>query len=325
MRLNKLLCRALVVLAAAAVLPACSNKTDSITAETIQEEGSLTEQHDAATVVWNIDGDGNVRALVKTPEGKPIEKNVYGTITVSGTDPAFIPVTMPIGPDEKSGTLKAAIPLPDDEITVVKYDLKVEGKPVSGAMHLPRGGTAELVANAKLADAKKLPEGKKGPNGGVVQVVGDDVVEIVADKSSGAVRVYVLDADFKPAKIGERKITVGFVSAKGPETIVLAPDPGGLYFVGKANVVVNPTKLTVVVADHDDVHVALCGHHPGKVVVVGAAAPVVGVFVAVNWGVAVIAPTPVIVVDPHVHWHGKGKGKGHWGKKRGGGIHINIH
>src|SRR5689334_19827395 len=86
MRFTMLLCRALVVLAAAAVLPACSKKADSITAENIQEEGSITEQHDAATVVWSIDGDGNVKALVKTPEGKPIEKNVYGTITVSGTD-----------------------------------------------------------------------------------------------------------------------------------------------------------------------------------------------------------------------------------------------
>lgn len=329
MRFTKLLYRSMFALIAlTAALPACGNTSEGITAETIQDnEGSITEQHDAATVVWSVDGDGNVKALVKTPDGKPVNKNVYGTLTVSGVDPAFVPMTMPIAPDPKTGVLSAVIPMPDDEITVVKYDLKVDGKPVVGAMHLPHGGTAELVANAKLAEAKKLPEGKKGPNGGVVQVVGDDVVEIVADKSNGNVRVYVLDADLKPVKIGERKITIGFVGPKGPDTIVLAPDSGGAYFVGKMNVVVNPTKLTVVVADHDDVHVVLCGYRPRGVILVGASAPSHLVLVNVNWGgVVVVNPTPVIVVGDRVHWHGKGKGKGRWGgKKGGGGIHINIH
>jgi hypothetical protein len=316
---------ALAVTASAAFLPACGNKSDGITAENIEEKGALIEQHDAATIAWNIDGDGNVKALVKTPDGKPIDKNVYGTLTVSGVDPAFVPITMPIAPDPKTGMLTAIIPMPDDEIAVVKYDLKVDGKPVTGAMHLPHGGTAELEQSAKKADEKKLPEGKKGPNGGVVQVVGDDVVEVVAEKSNGSLRVYLLDDDFKPVKVGEKKITIGFVSAKGPETIVLAPDAGGVYFVGKMDVVVNPVKITVAVIDHDDVHVVLCGYHPGKVIVVGAAAPTYVVLVNAGWGVTVVNPTPVIIVNDGVHWHGKGKGKGHWKGKKGGGIHINIH
>lgn len=302
------------------LLPACGKKSEGITAENIeQEKGALIEQHDAATVVWNIDPDGNVRALVKTPDGKPIEKNVYGTMTVRGVSPDFVPVTLPIAPDEDAKVLSSVIPLPDDELTVVTYNLQVDGKPVKGTIHLPHGGTAELADAAKKAEEKKLPEGKKGPNGGVIQVVGDDTVEIVADKS-GNVRAYVLDADLKPAKIGEKQITVGFVSAKGPDTIVLQPDPGGVYFVGKMNVVVNPTKITVAVIDHDDVHVALYGYNPGKVIVVGAAAPVVVVVTPVVWS------APVIVVDDHHHHHhhkGKWKGK-KWGGKKGG-VHIHIH
>jgi hypothetical protein len=303
------------------LLPACSKKSDGITAENIEEDkGAFTEKHDAATVVWNIDPDGNVKALVKTPDGKPIEKNVYGTVTVSGVSPDFVPVTLPFPPDQDAKVLSTIIPLPDDELTVVTYNIQVEGKPVKGTIHLPHGGTAELVEAAKVAQEKKLPEGKKGPNGGVIQVVGEDTVEIVADKN-GNVRAYVLDADLKPVKVGEKKITVGFVSPKGPETIVLQPDPGGVYFVGKMNVVVNPTKITIAVIDHDDVDVVLCGYHPGKVIVVGAAAPVFVVVTPVVWA------GPVIVVDhPHVHHHYKGKWKGKkWKGKKGGGVHIHIH
>ncbi len=55
-------------------------------------------------------------------------------------------------------------------------------------MHLPAGGTKELDENAKEATKIKIPVGQKGPNGGVLQVVGDDVVEVVAGKKNGAVR-----------------------------------------------------------------------------------------------------------------------------------------
>jgi hypothetical protein len=326
MRMIMLFLRSLCAFVGFALLLAgCSKKSEGITAETIEgDKGALVEQHDAATVVWNIDQDGNVKALVKTPDGKPLEKNVYGTVTVTGVSPDFVPVTLPIAPDEDAKVLSTIIPLPDDELTVVSYQLQVEGKPVKGTIHLPHGGTAELAESAKKAEEKKLPEGKKGPNGGVIQVVGDDTVEIVSDKN-GKLRVYVLDADLKPAKVGSKKITIGFVSPKGPETIVLQPDPGGLYFVGKMNVVVNPTKITVAVIDHDHVDVVLCGYHPGKVIVVGAAAPVFVVVTPVVWdvGVVVVNPKPVIIVNqPHHHWKGKGKGKGKWGKR--GGIHIHF-
>jgi hypothetical protein len=93
------------------------------------------------------------------------------------------------------------------------------------------------------------------------------------------------------------------------------PNPGGLYFQGKLNVITNPTKLTVVVSDDVDTHVVLSGWHPGKVIIVGPPAPVVAVFVAVNWGVVKVGVNPVIVVhddddDNHYVYVGKGKGKG---------------
>ena len=81
----------------------------------------------------------------------------------------------------------------------------------------------------------------------------------------------------------------------------------------------------MAVIDHDDVDVVLCGYHPGKVFVVGAAAPVFVVVTPVVWdvGVVVVNPKPVIIVNqPHYHWKGKGNGKGKWGKR--GGIHVHF-
>ena len=68
----------------------------------------------------------------------------------------------------------------------------------AGALHVPAGGTKELVLTARTAATKDNYKGQKGPNGGVVQRVGDDVVEIVGDKGTGQVRVYALDATLKP-------------------------------------------------------------------------------------------------------------------------------
>src|SRR5262249_49315367 len=141
----------------------------------------------------------------------------------------------------------------------------------------------------------EIPAGKKGPNGGVVQVVGDDIIEIVADKNSGQLRVYVLDTDFKPVPIGERKVTLGFV---GPTTEIVVPEsgPGGAYFVGKLSAKVNPIKITVGVRYHgtlhDALHVALVGYRPGITIVVGAAAPPIVLLVATPW--VVVTPPAVI-------------------------------
>src|SRR5258708_831474 len=83
--------------------------------------------------------------------------------------------------------------------------------PWARTLHLPPGGTAELVAGAKAA-AQVNVDAKAGPHGGVIQVVGNERFEVVANESTGEARVYLLDPDLKVVAIGDRKITLGVVA-----------------------------------------------------------------------------------------------------------------
>lgn len=324
----------ILLVSASAALAGCSKKTEAaavteenITAENIADTDGITEKHDTGETVWSVQPEGQVKLLVKSPDGKPVDKNVTGTLTVKAAgDKDAKPTTVNLEPEAKTGLYVATIPKLEADITEVRYDIKADGKPMKGALHVPQGGTAEIVASAKISADAKIDTSKKGPNGGIIQVVGDDTIEVVADKSSSKVRVYFLDADLKPVKVvPEKKVTIAVVTQNGPETVILEPDSGGLYFTGKLNVAVNPVKLTVGVRHHDRAHVVLVGHRPRTVVVVGAAAPP-AVFVVVNagWGVGVVTPA-VIVEDHHHHWHGKGKGKSKVHIKGGKGINIHIH
>lgn len=308
-----------------AILPACSKKTApdgaEITDESAAAEGTLTEQHPAATVTWLVTPDGQVKARVKAPDGTPIEKGVTGTVTAKAIKKGERPVTVKLEPDTKPGLYNATLPKLEADLTDVSYDLAVDGKPVTGTLQLPRGGTQQLATSAKESADGKVPEGKKGPNGGIVQVVGNDVIEIVADKSTGQVRVYVLDDDFKPIAVGKRKIKLGFV-AGSTELVDLQTEPKGLYFTGKITLKTDPIKITVVLYPEDQPEpvVVLCGWKPTKVIVVGPGAPVLAVFVAVNWGpIVVVNQGPPVII---LNGHGKGKGKGRFG---GGKIQIKIH
>jgi hypothetical protein len=182
------------------------------------------------------------------------------------------------------------------------------------------------VAEATRAEQRPIPPGKVGPNGGVLEVVGNDTVEVVADKSSGQVRVYMLDASYKPIPIGARRVTLGFV---GPddETLALAPEPGGMYFTSSLPTRVDPVEMTVAVENDGQVNAALWGYEPGGVIVVGPAAPTVHLFVATNWGVAVVGPRApgvgVVIEGPEIGvgidfgGRGRGHGHGHWGRGHG--------
>jgi hypothetical protein len=329
-----------VALAAPLAVTGCGSKeapAAEVTAENIADanQATVAEKHDNGEVVWSVAPDGQVKALVKAPDGKPVDKNVTGTLTVKAAgEKDAVPVTVPLTPDPKTGLMVAVVPKLEADITEVKYDLKADGKPIKGALHVPPGGTSELVLNAKASADAKLPEGKKGPNGGVIQVVGDDTIEVVADKGSSKVRVYFLDADLKPVKVvPEKTVTVAIVTESGPDTVILAPDPGGLYFTGKLNVVnVHPVKLSVGVKHKGVSKVVLVGYNPGVVVVVGASAPAPIFWVNAGWDV-VVKPAvvkPVVVIhddddddDDHHHWHGKGKSKIHIKGKKG--VHIKIH
>jgi hypothetical protein len=266
------------------------------------------EKHDNGSIHWDIDENGVTHAIVKTPSGD-IAEDAKGTVTFK-TASGEVKANLEKDPD--TGVFTAKGPKLVDDITEVRYNVTVAGKPLNGAMHVPQEGTSGLVAEAEVAAKVNIPEGKKGPNGGVIQVVGDDVVEIVADKGSGETRVYLLDADFKVVPVGDRKVTLGFVGPT-PEIIVTTVGPGGAYFVAKAKTKINPIKVTVAVRVKNRAHVVLVGWRPHTVVVVGVGAPVVAVFVPTPW--VVIGGPTVIVGGPVIYWgHGHGWGKGkHWG------------
>ena len=315
-----------LTVASTATLAACSKKPAAAditeSNESASVEDALTEQQPAAAVTWLVMPDGQVKAIVKSPDGTPLDKGVTGTVTAKPLDKDAKPVTAKLTADAKPGAYTATLPKLEADLTDVSYKLEVDGKPVVGTLHLPRGGTKQLVASAKAADDAKIAADKKGPNGGVVQVVGDDVVEIVADKATGQVRVYVLDDDFKPIPVGKRKVKLAAV-AGSPEVVELQTEPKGLYFTGKFVGKANPVKLTVVFyADVDaEPVVVLCGWKPATVIVVGPGAPVLHpLFVVVNWAPVVVIDNspPVIIIN-----HGKGKGKGGWGF--GKKVHIKIH
>ncbi|WP_437278809.1 hypothetical protein WME90_47675 [Sorangium sp. So ce375] len=303
---------------------------ESVEAVPVAIEDPLIEEHDGGSVGWDFAADGTVKAIVKTPDGKPVDKDVSGTLTWKGPNgDAQAPLTL----DAKTGLLVATGPKLEADITEVKYNVLVVGKPWNGTLHVPAGGTKVIVEGARKAEKRPIPAGKTGPNGGVIQVVGDDTVEVVADKASGQVRVYVLDANLKPVPVGDRKIKLGFVG-QGSELVVLTPGPGGLYCVGKIAAKVNPVKLTVVVAHPTHADVVLVGYRPGVHVVVGPSAPSLNVVVATTWNVDVkvnAAPGVVVVHDDDdddddgrpvlIHVHGKhkhhkhhkhGHAHGHW-------------
>jgi hypothetical protein len=240
----------------------------------LDESTALIEASNAGSIAWSVDPDGRVRAAVRAPDGKPVTENVGGTMEWKAGPSR---TTVVLSQDKQSGTLVAAGPKLDADLTQVDYTLGVRGTPVSGTMFLPRGGTSELVASAKATPAVVIPEGKKGPHGGPVEVVGKDRLEIVASRK-GEVRVYVLDANLQPATVGTRTIQIG-VGGSSPEVVVLSPAPSYLYLVGHWRVNGEPARITIEERDGDQSFVVLVGRRPGVLVATAEPPPATVVIV----------------------------------------------
>jgi len=257
-----------------------ANAEMAVGAEAALGADAIIEEHEGGSVAWDVAPDGNVRAAVVV-DGKPVQKDVNATLVFkAGADAEAR--TVPLTVDAKTGFLVGAGPKLEADITEVNYTINVNRKPWSGALHVPVGGTAQLVANARASVEVKLPEGNVGPNGGVVQVVGKDRVELVADEASGEVRVYVLDADFKAVAVGERSISLG-VYAGAPHMLALAAADGGAYFRARWSLNVDPLKITIAVRNAGVTSVALVGYRPGARVIVRADAPRVKVRTKTKW------------------------------------------
>ena len=320
-------------LAALAATPACGKKdasTTTVVEGTDTTADAVTEDSDAGSITLNVTPDGKVAATLQSPDGKLITRDVAGQIIFHG--PAG-DTSVPAVVDEKSGLVTASGPRLDGDLTQIDYALTVAGKPWTGTLQVPRGGTKSLADDARAAAASAPLPDQKGPNGGVLQIVGKDRIEIVADKAGGQVRVYVLDADLHPIAVGDRKIKLA-IAGDAPEIVILVPDAKGLYCSGKLVSHADPTRLTVSVTLADETHVAIVGWSPGVHLIVGARAPRVHILVA-TWGppdvdvrVRAEGRGPVIVVGDDDDEHGRidiklrgGHGHGH-GR---GGVSVKIH
>lgn len=303
---------ALLCFACVTSLSSCCRK-DSVEqvagADSATPDRTVTERHDDAVTAWTIAPDGTVRVALKPSEAAPTDKAATVNVTAKPAG-AAASAPVPLVYDAATGLHTGKIPALTADITEVSYDAVVGGKPVKGLLHVPMGGTDELITNAR-ASSGKIPADKKGPNGGVIQVVGGDVLEIAADKN-GEVRVYVLDDSMKVVPVGTRKIKLA-VGGSSSEVIELTADAGGTYFKGKLSTKANPTKLTVIVRATPEAApvVVLCGWNPGTVVVVGRAAVAVNIFVINVWPATQVVVNPAATVVVKHKGKGKGHGKGH--------------
>jgi hypothetical protein len=266
---------------------------------------ALVDKFENATIGWVVDGDGHVRAAVEGSDGKPLAKDVTGTLVYKAADGSS--KTVALSPDAKSGELVAAGPKLDAPLTEVDYTVVAGGKPIGGTMYLPKGGTTAIAAEAKIAVDAGIAT---GPHGGHVERVGNDLVEIVASKN-GEVRAYVLDIDRNVIAPGARKVVLG-VTADRPEVVVLEPEPSGRFLVGRWHVHGEPKHMTVGVEMGGEVHTVLAGWHPGVIVVAEPVAVVPHVVVVEQWDDGVrVTPKGVIVVREEEDDQGENERKGH--------------
>jgi hypothetical protein len=159
----------------------------------------LVEEREDGSLSWIIRPDGSVRVTVRDATGHAVvPPEIEGSVTVrEASTPMW----------NEGDALVGALGALEDDLTDVTYSLKVKGVPWQGALQVPSGGTDALVADSSVT----VPPGTVGPNGGMVEVIGDQRVEILGDPAGGELRVYLLDDKLAVMPVGDAEITVGFV------------------------------------------------------------------------------------------------------------------
>ncbi len=234
------------------------------------------------SVGWVLENDGAVKADVRDKSGNPVADDFAGTLAAGdGADRKIVA----LAPLDGTTLFGATLPSFASDLTAVTYALKQGADAFNGTFYVPAGGSSVLTEPPAAAPAAPAATGTAapaapattggtqaamapttttavGPNGGVVQMIGDQRVELVSDQATGEVRAYLLDAANKIMPLGDRKITLGVV-ADHPELVTLQPAEGGNYAVASWGIKIDPLSLTIAVRDGKRVHAGVIGWRPG--------------------------------------------------------------
>lgn len=127
-----------------------------------------------------VEPDGKTQLTAFDGAGAEIPaENITGQVRAAETE--WIAVSKP-------GASAQLAPL-EQGLTTIELALKIKGKEFKESIDVPEGGTKALLKKSKITVA----EGTKGPNGGTVDVVDEQRVELVMDDKTGDVRVYFLN------------------------------------------------------------------------------------------------------------------------------------
>jgi hypothetical protein len=176
-----------------------SNGGEGATGSAVAEadQAPLVEEREDGKAEWMVQPDGRVRVRVVGKDGKAV-RDASGTVTVNAK---AVPLVV------AGDALVASVPPLEGALTEIAYALQVGGSKWTGSLHVPAGGTQELLQPPTVS----VPEGTRGPNGGIVDVVGDQRVEILVDKESGEVRVFLLDEKLQAVPVtADTEITIAF-------------------------------------------------------------------------------------------------------------------
>ncbi len=149
----------------------------------------------------------------------------------------------------------------EGDLTEIRYTVTVAGSAWTGALHVPAGGTDDLDESAKRATARPAPKGKKGPNGGIVQVVG------ATPSRSSPTRTPARCASTSSTRPTSRSRSeaAGASSASWAAASRRSrsrPARAGVIPTGQLVTKIDPVKLTIAISAGDHTEVALAATSP---------------------------------------------------------------